>query len=63
MRTSLRDSLHSFLAKGGRKVEAWTTQHRTVTVAFDQVQDDALAFFNANTLAELERLETSDPAT
>ena len=62
MRTTLRDSLHSFLANGGRKVDAWTAQHRTVTVAFDQAHDDALAFFNANTLAELERLETSAPA-
>jgi molybdopterin-guanine dinucleotide biosynthesis protein A len=44
------------LAAGGRKVDAWTAQHRTVTVAFDQAQDAPQAFFNANTLAELEQL-------
>ncbi len=59
LRTELRESLQAYLAAGGRKVDAWTAQHRTVTVAFDQAQDDALAFFNANTLAELERLEAS----
>ena len=56
MRTELADSLAAFLAAGGRKVDAWTAQHRTVTVAFDQAQDAPQAFFNANTLAELEQL-------
>ncbi|MFN7640956.1 MAG: molybdenum cofactor guanylyltransferase MobA, partial [bacterium] len=32
-------------------------QHRTVVVPFDQPGDDALAFSNANTLAELKQLE------
>ena len=59
LRTSLAGSLNAFLTAGGRKVDAWTAQHRTVTVAFDQPQDDALAFFNANTLDELGRLEAS----
>ena len=59
LRTSLAGSLNGFLTAGGRKVDAWTAQHRTVTVAFDQPQDDALAFFNANTLDELGRLEAS----
>jgi molybdopterin-guanine dinucleotide biosynthesis protein A len=62
LRTSLADSLNAFLAAGGRKVDAWTAQHRTVTVAFDQAHDDALAFFNANTLDELGRLEASAAA-
>ncbi len=56
MRTELADSLAAFLAAGGRKVDAWTSQHRTVTVAFDQAHDSPQAFFNANTLAELEQL-------
>lgn len=56
MRTELGGSLTAFLAAGGRKVDAWTAQHRTVTVAFDQEQDDPMAFFNANTLAELAQL-------
>ena len=59
LRTSLAGSLNAFLTAGGRKVDAWTAQHRTITVAFDQPQDDALAFFNANTLDELGRLEAS----
>jgi molybdopterin-guanine dinucleotide biosynthesis protein A len=59
LRTSLAGSLNAFLTAGGRKVDAWTAQHRTVTVAFDQPLDDALAFFNANTLDELGRLEAS----
>ncbi len=59
LRTRLAGSLNAFLTAGGRKVDAWTAQHRTVTVAFDQPQDDALAFFNANTLDELGRLEAS----
>ena len=59
LRTSLAGSLNAFLTAGGRKVDAWTAQRRTVTVAFDQPQDDALAFFNANTLDELGRLEAS----
>ena len=59
LRTSLAGSLNAFLTAGGRKVDAWTAQHRTITVAFDQPQDDSLAFFNANTLEELGRLEAS----
>ena len=59
LRTSLAGSLNAFLTAGGRKVDAWTAQHRSITVAFDRPQDDALAFFNANTLDELGRLEAS----
>lgn len=58
MRTGLATSLAAFLDAGGRKVDAWTAQHRTVIVAFDQAHDTPLAFFNANTLAELEQLNT-----
>jgi len=59
IRTDLAESLQAYLGAGGRKVDTWTAQHRTVTVPFDQPQDDAMAFFNANTLAELERLEAA----
>jgi len=59
LRTSLAPSLRAYLAAGGRKVDAWTAQHRTVVVAFDQAQDDPQAFFNANTLAELHTLENA----
>ena len=49
----MRDSLAQFLQAGGRKVGAWTTGRRTVSVAFHDPQ----AFFNANTPAELQSLE------
>jgi len=54
----LLESLVRFTHGGGRKIDAWTAQHRTAVVAFDQPGDDARAFFNANTLAELHRLES-----
>ena len=55
---NLRDSLQRFTQDGGRKVDAWTAHHATVVVPFDQPQDDPHAFFNANTLAELQQLES-----
>lgn len=61
LRTSLAPSLQTFLVAGGRKVDTWTAQHRTIVVAFDQAHDDPLAFFNANTLAELNALENTLP--
>lgn len=57
MRIELMESLASFVNGGGRKIDAWTPQHKTVVVAFDQPGDDPRAFFNANTLAELQSLE------
>lgn len=53
----LSESLVRFTHEGGRKIDAWTAQHRTVVVPFDREGDDPQAFFNANTLAELHRLE------
>lgn len=49
----LLGSLTEYLSGGGRKIDAWTARHRTVQVAFD----DAGAFANANTLAELQALQ------
>lgn len=57
LRAELVEHLASYLQTGGRKVQAWTALHRTVTVAFDQPGDDPRAFFNANTMAQLHRLE------
>ena len=57
LRTELLASLTDFTQSGGRKVEHWTGQHRTVVVPFDRPGDDRQAFFNANTLAELQSLE------
>ena len=57
LRVELLDSLVAFTHKGGRKIDAWTGQHRCAIVPFDQPQDAAEAFFNANTLEELQKLE------
>jgi molybdenum cofactor guanylyltransferase len=57
MRVELMESLVKFTQIGGRKIDAWTAQHKTVIVTFDQPGDEARAFFNANTLAELHQLE------
>lgn len=55
--TALLPSLVAFTEAGGRKIGHWTSQHRTVLVPFDLPGDDPRAFFNANTLAELQTLE------
>lgn len=52
MKASLMESLVRATASGERKIDRWTAQHRCATVVFD----DADAFFNANTLDELQRL-------
>jgi molybdopterin-guanine dinucleotide biosynthesis protein A len=59
LRQELMESLVRFTQGGGRKIDAWTAQHKTVLVPFDQPGDDPAAFYNANTLAELHRLERS----
>ncbi|MDD3936058.1 molybdenum cofactor guanylyltransferase MobA [Rhodoferax sp.] len=58
LRTGLLESLVRFTQDGGRKIDAWTALHRTAVVAFDAPGDDPQAFFNANTLAELQQLES-----
>jgi molybdopterin-guanine dinucleotide biosynthesis protein A len=57
LRVELLESLVRFTHGGGRKIDAWTGQHATALVPFDQPGDDPRAFFNANTVAELHRLE------
>ena len=57
LRRELLESLVRFTHDGGRKIDAWTAQHKTVLVPFDAPGDDQRAFFNANTLAELHQLE------
>ncbi len=59
MRIDLMESLTAFTQAGGRKIDAWTAQHRTVEVPFNLPGDDPEAFRNANTLAELHALEKS----
>ena len=53
MKSALSESLVAFLHGGGHKIDAWFAQHRALPVRFD----DAGAFFNANTAAELAQLQ------
>jgi molybdopterin-guanine dinucleotide biosynthesis protein A len=53
MQSMLLESLVRFTHGGGRKIDLWTAQHACVNVNFD----DAGAFVNANTLAELQQLQ------
>jgi molybdopterin-guanine dinucleotide biosynthesis protein A len=55
MKTALLESLIRFTRSGQRKIDKWTAQHRCVQVPFD----DAQAFANANTPAELQQLQSS----
>jgi molybdenum cofactor guanylyltransferase len=57
LKASLMESLVAFMQSGGRKIDKWTAQHRTVHVAFDLPDDDPQAFANANTMQELQALE------
>jgi molybdopterin-guanine dinucleotide biosynthesis protein A len=58
LKVELLDSLVQFTQHGGRKIDAWTGQHRCAIVPFDLPQDAPEAFFNANTLEELQKLES-----
>nr|WP_315204346.1 molybdenum cofactor guanylyltransferase MobA [uncultured Albidiferax sp.] len=53
LRTDLQDSLAQFLAAGGRKVGQWMALHHCERVAFGE----AAAFANANTQAELDKIQ------
>jgi molybdenum cofactor guanylyltransferase len=54
MKASLFPSLSAFVASGQRKTGLWATQHRSARVMFE----DGAAFANANTLTELEQLQS-----
>ncbi len=53
LRTSLAADLAATLAAGERKVRAWYARHKTVEVVFD----DERAFYNINSLQELDDFE------
>ncbi|MDQ2778819.1 MAG: molybdenum cofactor guanylyltransferase MobA [Pseudomonadota bacterium] len=55
LHSNLLESLVAYLQRGERKIDRWTASHRCVTVTFD----DAAAFFNANTLQELQQLQST----
>lgn len=57
LQRSLLPSLQAFVGAGGRKIDAWTQQHRQAVSRFDLPGDDPQAFANANTLAELQALQ------
>ncbi len=59
LKLELLESLVRFTQSGGRKIDAWTDQHKTVVVPFDQPTDDPLAFANVNTLEDLQSLENA----
>ena len=58
LKVELLDSLVAFTQRGGRKIDAWTGQHRCAIVPFDRPEDAPEAFFNANTHEELQKLES-----
>jgi molybdenum cofactor guanylyltransferase len=55
-KTSLVTSLEKFLGEGGRKIDKWYEQHKTVAVDFE----DEHAFANINSAAELAVLARQD---
>ncbi len=57
-RRSVAPSLTEFLGEGGRKIDAWYARLKVIEVAFD---DNAAAFSNVNTEAELAALENRPP--
>ena len=57
MKAELMESLVAFMQSGGRKIDAWTAQHRVAEARFDRAGDDPQAFANANTVQELQALE------
>lgn len=58
MSIHLLESLTLFTQGGGRKIDSWTAQHKTVLVPFNLPHDDPRAFANANSIAELRALES-----
>ena len=56
LHVSLMESLVVFTRSGQAKIERWTALHRRVEVPFDEAD----AFFNANTLADLQHLHRLD---
>jgi molybdopterin-guanine dinucleotide biosynthesis protein A len=53
LRSELTQDLATCLQAGERKIDRWTARHRVAVVEFA----DSAAFFNANTVAELQQLQ------
>ena len=58
MKRELVESLKTFTDAGGRKIGAWASQHKLARVNFNEVYDDPKAFYNANTLEDLQQLSS-----
>lgn len=58
IKRELIKSLQIFTDAGGRKIGAWAAQHKLVRVNFNQAHDDPKAFYNANTLEDLQQLSS-----
>ena len=58
MKRELVESLKEFTDAGGRKIGAWAAQHKLARVNFNEVYDDPKAFYNANTLEDLQQLSS-----
>jgi molybdenum cofactor guanylyltransferase len=56
MKRTLLGSLKAFTDVDGRKIGAWAAQQKLVRVNFNEMQDDPKAFYNANTLEDLQQL-------
>lgn len=56
MRRELAERLKLFTDAGGRKIGAWAAQQKLVRVDFNSSHDDPKAFYNANTLEDLQQL-------
>lgn len=58
VRATLHQSLAAYVAAGGSKVRAWAQQQHCTVVPFDRLGDAPGAFANANTLNELQALQS-----
>lgn len=56
MKKELVGNLQTFTDAGGRKIGAWASQLKLVRVNFNEAHDDPKAFYNANTLEDLQQL-------
>ena len=59
MHRSLTDSLRHFLQNGGHKISAWAQQQTPLALCeFEETAESAHPFANANTLQELQNLQS-----
>jgi molybdenum cofactor guanylyltransferase len=57
IKQELVGSLKEFTDAGGRKIGAWAGQHKLARVDFNKTHDDPKAFYNANTLNDLQQMQ------